>query len=207
VTSEPRQVVATAGPKPGSATHRELARDLASPLSTQAAEIAWTADLITNTGYHLHVRPARPDDETAVAAFFRRLTPDDLRHRFLSALREVGYARLKEMVRNDDPHSINFLAFERFTGQLVATAMLVADGDYDTAEFALATRSDRKAHGISWSLLEHLTRYAKEIGIRRIQSVETSDDDKALRLERELGFTVRTCPDDATLMIAEKILR
>lgn len=185
--------------------HHELATDFASPLSTQAAEIAWTADLVTNTGCSIHVRPARPEDEAALAELFRHLTPEDLRHRFLTSLRQVGDDRLKAMVRNDDPHSISFLAFER--GELIATAMLVADKDYDSAEFALATQPDRKARGVSWTLLDYLVRFAKAAGIRRITSLETADDDKALKLEREMGFTVRMCPDEATLMLAEKTLR
>ena len=84
--------------------------------------------------------------------------------------------------------------------------MLVADQNYDTAEFALSTRPDRRAHGVSWALLDHVARYARNVGIRRLTSLETADDEKALKLEREMGFTVHICPDEATLMLAEKVL-
>ena len=184
----------------------EIARGCEPPFCTQLTEVGWTADLTTNVGYHILVRPARPADEAALADLFRALGPEDLRHRFLSSIREVASEQIQAMARNDDPHSVSFLAFERFTGRLIATAMLVADATFDTAEFALATRPDRRTYGVSWTLLEHLVRYATKAGIRRLTSIETSDDIRAMKLEREMGFTVRACPDDAALMIAEKVL-
>ena len=187
-------------------THTELARDRASPLSTQAAEIGWSGDLVTKSGTRFHVRPARPGDEENLAALFRSLPPEDLRHRFLTGLREVSRHQLEEMVRNDDPHTINFLAIDEASGTIIATAMLAASKDYSEGEFALATRPDSKQKGVSWTLLEHLVGFARAAGIKLLQSIETSDDARALQLEREMGFRTRLCPDDATLMIAEKKL-
>lgn len=187
-------------------SHTELARDAASPLSTQAAEIGWSANLVTQSGLRFHVRPARPSDEDDLAAFFRHLSPEALRHRFLTGLRDVGQERLKEMVRNDDPHTINFLAIDALSDTIIATAMLVAGKDYAEGEFALSTRPEWEEKGVSWTLLGHLVRYAEAAGIGTIKSVETSDDAKALQLEREMGFKVHLCPEDATLMIAEKRL-
>lgn len=188
-------------------THTELARDSVSPLSAQAAEIGWNADLVTKSGVRFHVRPARPADEEALAELFGTLTPEDLRHRFLTGLRHVGHERLKEMVRNDDPHVISFLAIDEETGKVIATAMLAASEGYREGEFALATRPEWKQKGVSWALLEHLVRYAEGAGIQILKSIETSDDARALQLEREMGFRVHLCPGDATLMIAEKKLR
>ncbi|MGS1015411.1 N-acetyltransferase family protein [Allosphingosinicella humi] len=187
-------------------THTGIARDAASPLSTQAAEIGWSADLVTNSGIRFHVRPARPSDEDGLGAFFRSLPPEDLRHRFLTGLREVGPARLKEMVRNDDPHAINFLAIDQASGVVIASALLAATEDYSEGEFALSTHPEWQQKGVSWTLLGHLVRYAEAAGISIIKSIETADDAKALQLEREMGFRTYLCPKDATLMIAEKRL-
>ena len=192
---------------PDPTMHHELTEEFAAPLYAQAVAVDWTRDLDTNTGFAIHIRPARPGDERALSELFAKLTAEDLRHRFLTAVRHVSQDVLKAMARNDNPHAISFLAFERFTGELVAAAQLVADSDYSSAEFAVSTRGDRKSYGVSWALLDHMVRYAEAAGIGRVTSLETSDDDKALKLEREMGFTVRACPDDSTLMIAEKQLR
>lgn len=172
----------------------------------RVSDADWAADLTTNTGFRIVIRPARPSDEAALAELYRALSADDLRHRFLSAVREVAPDQIRSMVRNDDPHSVSLLAFEFHTGRLIATAMLVTGPKLDTAEFAVATRPDRRSFGVSWTLLEHLIRLAKRSGIRLLTSTETHDDARAIKLEREMGFRIRQCPDDSTLMIAEKIL-
>lgn len=188
-------------------THTELARDSASPLSAQAAKVGWSKDLVTSSGLRFHVRPAEPGDEEQLAKLFASLSPEDLRHRFLTGLREVGRDRLREMARNDDPHLINFLAIDMATGAILATAMMAASKDYSEGEFALATRPEAQRKGVSWKLLQHLVWYASVAGIKTLKSIETSDDARALQLEREMGFRTRLCPEDSTLMIAEKELQ
>lgn len=163
-------------------------------------------ELRTRSGLPLCIRCAGPDDLPRLEAFFRQVTPEDMRHRFLTAIRQPGPDRLQEMVRNDDPHVVDLLATEPGTGEVVATAMLVSDRRFDSAEFAICTRADRKRQGVSWTLLDHLIRFARAAGINNLQSIQTADDGLAMQLEREMGFSVSRCPDDPTLMIAEKRL-
>ena len=44
----------------------------------------------TQHGETLEIRPIRPEDAEAHAALFPRLTPEDIRYRFFSALRELS---------------------------------------------------------------------------------------------------------------------
>ena len=67
-------------------------------------------DLTTRTGFRFHVRHATPQDGAIVAEFFKHVTPEDLRFRFLSGMKAVSHERLAEMTRIDDPHIVNFLA-------------------------------------------------------------------------------------------------
>ncbi|WP_367113544.1 hypothetical protein [uncultured Sphingomonas sp.] len=46
-----------------------------------------TEMLVTRHGTVLHVRPAREEDEPALAAFFAKVSPEDLRFRFLTSVR------------------------------------------------------------------------------------------------------------------------
>lgn len=176
------------------------------PVAATEAEKTRSRELRTRTGLPLFVRCAAPDDLPRLEAFFRQVTPEDMRHRFLSAIRQPGPDRLQEMVRNDDPRVVDLLATDPATGDVVATAMLVSDQRFDNAEFAICTRADRKHQGVSWTLLEHLIRFARAAGISNLQSIQTADDNVAMQLEREMGFSVSRCPDDPTLMVAEKQL-
>lgn len=166
--------------------------------------VEWTADLETRQGTKLHVRPVMPHDEVELAALFRDVSPDDLRFRFLTALREVSHEQLAAMTQIDYRRQMHFLAF---AGELlVASAFLTTDPDGRRAEFALAIRAGWKNRGIAWTLTEHLLRYAKAEGIESIESLESADNAAALQIERELGFSRVEGPTDATEILVRKKL-
>jgi acetyltransferase len=174
--------------------------------NTQAAE-SWSKELATITGFRLHVRPARADDRDALKAFFAALGPEDIYFRFLLPLRRIDDWRLNAMTRIDDPRTIDFLAFASDRPQkVIASAMLAADADFDTAEVALVVSPEMKNRGISWTLLDHVSDYAAARGVRKLRAVHCGADSRATALEREAGFTVRRDPEDLTVFIAEKQL-
>jgi len=194
-------------------THGVLALDArivitqdASPKSRlviQPVPMEWAADLRTHSGLAFHVRPVRPDDTRAVAAFFAQLDAEDLRLRFLSPLRTVDADRLALMTQVDYRRTMTFLAFDADRGTLIATAMLASGADPERAEAAVTVRSDLKGRGLGWTLLDHVLRYARARGVKVVHSLESADNVAALQLEREMGFTVRVCPEDTSLRIVE----
>ena len=121
----------------------------------------WNTDLTTHTGLTFLVRPARPDDEAALHDFFENVTPEDLRFRFLSTVKEVGHDRLVAMTRVDHRQNESFLAFEHENGPIIGAAMLACDEKLDTGEVAVSISRDHKNRGIGWELLGHVTRYAE----------------------------------------------
>lgn len=157
--------------------------------------------LTTKSGLSLSVRTARPADEDALREFFGHVSAEDLRFRFLSGLDHVREAQLAPLTHPDHQHSESYLAFDGET--LVASAVLAADEAMDTAEVAIAIRSDYKDRGIGWTLLDHVARCARQKGIRTLQSIESYDNHAAIELEREMGFVARSSPGDASLVIVE----
>lgn len=168
---------------------------------------AWASDLKTRSGFACHARPVTTDDEAALTAFFEQVTPDDLRFRFLTSLREVGPARIAEMTQIDHKQKQDFVVFEPGGDAIIANAMLAADPQLDTAEVAISIRKDLKGRGIGWSLLEHVARYARAQGIRKLLSIESRDNHAAIELEREMGFTARPFEGDSALIVLEASLR
>ena len=166
----------------------------------------WSRDLTCHTGFIFHVRPARPDDEAALATFFEHVTPEDLRFRFLSSVKAVGHDQLVAMTRVDHRQTENFLAFEHKGGPVIATAMLACDPDLYIGEVAISISADYKNRGMGWELLGHLTRYAQTKGVKRLQSLENRGNRPAIQLEKELGFTSAAYPGDSTLVMLEKTL-
>jgi acetyltransferase len=160
----------------------------------------------TRSGLRLAVRGAEPSDKPALAAFFRRVSPEDLRFRFLSAVREVGDDRLVEMTSVDHVRTEDFLAFDA-AGAIVAAAMLAIDPSRERAEVAISVRADQRGKGIGWSLLRFVADQARARGVRQLQSVESRANFAAIQLQREMGFACRSHPDDPTLMIVSLDLR
>lgn len=166
----------------------------------------WNRDLTTRTGFKFHVRPVDRRDEPALAEFFVHVTPDDLRFRFLTGLSVVGHDRLLAMIEVDHRQKENFLAFAADGLTIIATAMLACDEAMQTGEVAISLRPDYKGRGVSWELLEHIAHFAEAMGVQTLQSIESRDSHAAIELERDMGFTARSYPGDATLMLVERKL-
>jgi len=167
---------------------------------------SWSSDLTTRTGFQFHVRPVEPQDEPALAEMFTHVTRDDLRFRFLTGVNIVGHKRLAALIDVDHRQKESFLAFAEDGTTVIATAMLACDPAMETGEVAISIRSDYKSRGVSWELLEHVARFAEASGVNTLQSIESHDNHAAIELERRMGFTARTYPGDATLVLIERKL-
>ncbi|MGW8135471.1 N-acetyltransferase family protein [Sphingomonas zeae] len=158
-----------------------------------------TEMLVTRHGVQLHVRPARDEDEPALATFFANVSPQDLRFRFLTSVRAVSHERLSGMIQANDATSESLVAFGN-DGSVLAAAMLAGDNRKDTAEAAIAIRHDMKAQGIGWTLLDHLVGHAKRMGYRTIEALEDRDNRSAITIEREMGFEPHPVDGDPMLV-------
>jgi GNAT superfamily N-acetyltransferase len=165
----------------------------------------WSGSLTTRNGYTFHVRPARPDDAAQLAEFFRHVSEDDIRFRFLIALDKVGHERLVAMTAIDHDRTENFLALDD-EGRILASGMLAADPQLERGEVAISIRTDHKRRGISWSLLEHIAAYAEARGIKTLESIEARENRAAIELEQEMGFTAHPLEDDPTLVLVRRTL-
>lgn len=162
--------------------------------------------LTTRSGVQLRVRPATAADEGVLADFFTHVSPDDLRFRFLSGADTVGHDQLVAMTQVDHGHTESFLAYDSATQMLVATAMLACDRALHTGEVAIVVRSDYKNKGIGWALLGFVADFAETKGLHAIEAVESRENHAALKVERDMGFTIETYPGDATLSLVRRLL-
>ncbi|WP_420138398.1 GNAT family N-acetyltransferase [Sphingomonas sp.] len=161
-----------------------------------------TAALTTRSGIEIRIRPVTSDDRSQLVDFFRDVSREDLRFRFLTSLREVDPVRIDTLCKAEPPALITFLAFSG--EQLAAIATLAGEPDLTKAEVALATRTGWKSRGISWTLLEHVVGYARAQGYRELLSVEKTENGAAIQLERDMGFSISLADDDAGEVIASR---
>ena len=166
----------------------------------------WSASLETRTGVKLNLRPANVDDEQRLIDFFDHVGTDDLRFRFLGGVRHVGHDLAQKLLGVDHTQTENFLVFDDATGTLIGTAVIAAEPSFDSAEVAIALRSDYKHRGVGYTLLGYASDYAAGRGIKRLETVEYRDNHDAIALERELGFRATEYPGDPSLLQLTKDL-
>lgn len=167
-------------------------------------DLAPLVPLETRDGLLLDVRPAYAEDEGLLAAFFEKVSDEDRRFRFLAASRHVSHDQLVPLTRVDHWRTESFLAFERETGALVASAMLACDAAMDTGEVAVAVRRDFRGRGVGWTMLDLLASEARKRGLKRVISIEDRENHAAIELEREKGFEAHGIDGDPHLVMLEK---
>ncbi|WP_156839383.1 GNAT family N-acetyltransferase [Novosphingobium aquimarinum] len=160
--------------------------------------------LETISGVTLQIRPATQFDEKELVALFKKVSEADRRFRFLSGDTRIEHHRVEPLIQVDHDRCESYLAFETTGGQLVATGQLACDDAFDTAEVAVAVRSDFRGRGIGWSLLDKLAREACRRGVKRVISIEDRANHAAITLEKETGFTAEPIEGDPSLVLLTK---
>ena len=80
------------------------------------------------------------------------------------------------------------------------------DAAHEKGEVAIAIRADYKRRGVGWELLEHVARYAEQVGIKTLDSLESRENHATIELERDVGFTVSSRDMDQTLVTVRRSL-
>lgn len=152
------------------------------------AELAGMVALRDGTAIAL--RPVRPDDAPLVDDLFEHLTPDDVHTRFFSTLRVLPRALRARLTQIDYDREMAFVAIEETGGDpcLVGMIHLLADPDFDVAEFAVMVRSDWQGRGVGHLLMRTILSHARRRGLRRIVGVVLNENRRMLDLARRLGF-------------------
>ncbi|SAL75078.1 N-acetyltransferase GCN5 [Caballeronia peredens] len=149
-------------------------------------------------GLHITVRPIRPEDEDAHRAFVAANTAEDLRLRFFGAVRNFDHSQLARMTQIDYDREIALIV-TRTNGEGVAetlgVARAIADPDNETAEFAVAARSDMKGKGLGSLLLSRIIDYVRKRGTRWLIGEALRENAGMIALARNAGFELTKTED------------
>jgi acetyltransferase len=152
------------------------------------------------------IRPIRPEDAEAHVAFFAHLSPEDIRYRFFSAIRELTPERIARMTQIDYDREMAFIAVRESTSETLGVSRLVAEGDGGEGEFAIVVRPDMKGRGLASHLMRRLFDWARTRGITDIVGQILADNAPMLSFVRHLGFEVKTSRDEPGVMEARFFL-
>ncbi|MEW6251350.1 MAG: bifunctional acetate--CoA ligase family protein/GNAT family N-acetyltransferase [Planctomycetota bacterium] len=150
------------------------------------------------SGREVFVRPIRPEDGPLHTEFIARLTPEDLRLRFLGVTREVPPSEMARLTQIDYDREMAFIALApNAEGQpeTLGVVRTLSNPDSTKADFAVMVRSDLKRTGLGTALMHKILGYCRSRGMREIVGEVLAENEAMLSLCRKLGFTVRPLPE------------
>ena len=149
--------------------------------------------LILRDGSSANVRLAIPADRDELRRFFRDLSPDSRRQRFMAA-GQPPEAVVDQFCAPPNPlRELTLLAFRHVEGQdhIVAAATYVAVTG-TTAEVAFAVDDRFRGKGIATLLFERLAALASDAGFLGFQATTFADNTAMLEVFRDSGFGIRS---------------
>jgi len=167
----------------------------------------WVTRWTARSGEALTVRPIRPEDAASYQAAFRRLTPEDIRWRFFSALRELSAEQVARMTQIDYDREMAFVAVRPLpdgTDEMVGVARLIREPDGVTGEFAVIVARRMKGQGLGRFLMERLFDWAQANGIAVIAGQVLADNAPMLAFVKALGFELHRSVDDEEVFDARR---
>lgn len=158
----------------------------------------------TAHGQNFLLRPVRPEDADAHAAMLARFSPEDMRFRFFSPLRQLPIEQIVRLTDIDYTREMAIIATHEASGQTAGVARLVRnDTDGKTAEFAVAIDPAFKKYGLGTILMQDVIAWGQANEVQEIVGQILADNAPMLAFIRRLGFTVRRMPDEPDIMEAK----
>jgi len=156
----------------------------------------WTE---TIEGERVLIRPIKPADEHLYGAFLEKLSPEDIRFRFLAPRKEFSHKFIARFTQIDYSRAMAFVALDKTESELYGIARLVADPDLTSGEYAIIVRSDRIGTGLGWILMQKLIRYAESEGLELLTGDVLQQNTRMLEMCRALGFEIARDPEEMSV--------
>jgi acetyltransferase len=170
--------------------------------------------LTLSDGQTLLLRPIRPEDEPALQALFNALSMEEVRLRFLHAMKTLSHKLAARLTQIDYDREMALVLCEppvqkeprQKEPELFGVVRLAADPDNECAEFAILLRRDMTGMGLGPMLMRRLIDYAKNRGIGELFGEVLAENRPMLRLCQAFGFTKRRDPEEPGVLIVSLAL-
>jgi len=150
------------------------------------------------------IRPILPEDEPQLKDLIKRIPPEDVRMRFFQPLRELPHEMAARLTQLDYEREMALIVTEPNSlpgkGKMWGAVRCNADPDLEKAEYAILVDRAVTGLGLGPMLMRFIIDYAKKAGIKELYGEVLRENESMLRLNRALGFQVRSSPDDPSVV-------
>lgn len=157
---------------------------------------------ILRDGSRVSIRPIRPDDTAALAAFFDGLSAHSKHLLFLGGIAHLREGDLERLCTPDRAKAMAYVA-EAPDGKRIVGICRYASSQTPCveAEISVAVADDWQHKGLATALLKQLIEHARGAGVERLYSIDAAMNHRMRRLARHIGFSERPDPDDVHQVI------
>lgn len=151
----------------------------------------WHDQIRLANGRELLIRPIRPDDAVPLRAGFSLLKPDEVRQRFLHAVKELTPEMADRLTRPDPKTEFALVAAEplppgeAMVGGVARVSILPNTHD---AEFAILVSRYIAGMGVGRQLMLRLVRWSKGKKLECLYGDVLEQNQAMLSLSKSLGF-------------------
>ncbi|WP_426689310.1 N-acetyltransferase family protein [Rhodanobacter ginsengiterrae] len=172
-------------------SHERFARPLLEP-SSHGEQVS------TQDGRELVLRPIEAGDVAAMQRCFTRLSPEDIRRRFLHAMSELPAPMAQRMCRIDPVLETAYVLMDESTtpAEMRGVGRIYVDQASDSAEFSVLVEHDWSRRGLGALLMHRLVDDCRRRGLAELWGYVLLENRPMLQLCRELGFSQRMMRDE-----------
>jgi GNAT superfamily N-acetyltransferase len=151
---------------------------------------AWVVDALLSDGVPVSIRPIRPDDGTALAAFHDGLSEETVYRRFFSFKPHLTDGDVDRFVHVDYRDRMAFVAV--LGGRLIGVARYERLPGTEDAEVAFVVADAHQGRGLGTLFLQHLAAAARDCGITGFIAETLAVNRGMLAVFRAAGFREET---------------
>jgi GNAT superfamily N-acetyltransferase len=162
----------------------------------------------TQDDRELLLRAIEPGDVAAMQRCFTRLSPEDIRRRFLHAMSELPAPMAQRLCRIDPAFETAYVLMDESVqpAEMRGVGRIYVDEATDTAEFSVLVEHDWCRLGLGALLMQRLVDDSRRRRLAELWGYVLQENRPMLALCRELGFTQRMVPDEpGTALITLKL--
>jgi GNAT superfamily N-acetyltransferase len=161
-----------------------------------------------NGGGHVLIRQISKYDAPAERAFIEGLSANTQRMRFMAHVQHPSDKLIAQLTQLDGVTQVALVAVtkEGAAEKIVGVSRYHLDAAKNRCECALVVADDWQHKGLGSALMKHLIEIARANQISALESVEFAENTYMRTLMHELGFHLRSDPDDATQVICRLVL-
>ncbi len=152
----------------------------------------------THDGRVLHLRPIEPGDEAALQRCFTRLSPDDIRRRFMHSMSQLPQPMAQRLCRIDPASESAFVLIDETVSpaELRGVGRIFVDEVTHSAEFSVLVEQAWSRVGLGALLMQQLVDECRRRGLDELWGYVLLENRPMLALCRELGFRQHMVPDE-----------